>query len=335
MAKNKLQHILPRTFLKSWSHNNNSLWVYNKDKKIYFELNINNKIFGENYTYNLTLKELSLMNNAELDYILNVFNRYKFEDENKGLLDVIEVITNIDLIDSLSVYEGTRKISNQEKLRLKNISFDRIDLLFQKIENKWPETLKKFSSICDISNRQICVTNKDYEDLVFFAKSLYSRNPEIIYKHITFTKKNHPDLPITEEMFRKIFLSIQIDLFKNDDKKSLLQLSNCYPCFIVASQNNKFICPYNCAQYNFINFEVKNKDRIIELESIAWIPLSPDLLLLFVRNGRDIQEENVLYYDDVNVEQINRDLIVLSDKYFISKNEIYTDCYSKSKQKDD
>lgn len=334
MSKNKFQHIIPKTFLRSWSHNQNSVWVYNKTKKIYSELNINNSIFGQNYTYNLTLRELSLMNNEERDKIIDTFIKYSFFDKNGDNVDISNVIKNIDLIGSLDVYTNGRKISKQEKNRLKNISFQRIDLLFQEIENKWPEKLNKFISICDINKRYNSISKKDYEDLVFFAKSLYSRNPEIVEKHIQYTKENHPDLKITEDINRQLFLSIQIDLFKKESGRCLLQLDKLSPCFIVAAQESSFICPYNCAQYNFTNFEVKNGNSIIHLDCRAWIPLSPKLLLLFVTNGKELENQNVLYYDNVNVEQLNEDLIRLSEKFFISKDEIFKTEYTKSKSID-
>lgn len=330
MSRNRFQHIIPRTFLKSWSHNQNSVWVYNKNKKTYSELNVSNRIFGQNYTYNLTLKELNLLNDEEKDKIIDTFIKYSFFDENGNNVDTFNVIKNIDLIDSLNVYENKRKLSEQEKYRLKNISFERIDLLFQEIENRWPENLNKFISICDINKRYNSVSKKDYEDLVFFAKSLYSRNPEIVEKHIQHTKESHPDLKITNDIYRQLFLSIQIDLFKKEDSRSLLQLDKCSPCFIVAAQENSFICPYNCAQYNFTSFEIKNGNNYINLDCRAWIPLSPKLLLLFVTNGEEIENENVLYYDDINVEQLNEDLIKLSDTYFVAQTEIQTDEYVKS-----
>ena len=98
----------------------------------------------------------------------------------------------------------------------------------------------------------------------------------------------------------------------------------------MAAQENSFICPYNCTQYNFTSFEIKNGNNYINLDCRAWIPLSPKLLLLFVTNGEEIENENVLYYDDINVEQLNEDLIKLSDTYFIAQTEIQTDEYVKS-----
>lgn len=330
MSKNKFQHIIPRTFLKSWSHNQNSVWVYNKNKKSYSELNINNRIFGQNYTYNLTLHELDLLNDEEKEKVIKTFLKYSFFDKNGNKIDTFNVIRNIDLINSLNVYENTRKLSKQEKDRLKSISFERIDLLFQEIENKWPENLNKFITVCDINKRFIFVSKNDYADLVFFAKSLYSRNPEIVSKHIQHTKEMHPDLKITNDMCRQLFLSIQVDLFKKEDGRSLLQLDKCSPCFIVAAQENSFICPYNCAQYNFTKFAIKNGGKDIKLDCRAWIPLSPKLLLLFVTNGDEIKNENVLYYDNINVEQLNEELIHLSDNYFISKDLILINEYKFS-----
>ena len=105
MSRNRFQHIIPRTFLKSWSHNQNSVWVYNKNKKTYSELNVSNRIFGQNYTYNLTLKELNLLNDEEKDKIIDTFIKYSFFDENGNNVDTFNVIKNIDLIDSLNVYE--------------------------------------------------------------------------------------------------------------------------------------------------------------------------------------------------------------------------------------
>lgn len=331
MSKNIFQHIIPRTFLKSWSHNQNSVWVYNKTKKIYSELNINNKIFGQNYTYNLTIRELDLLTEKEKEQILDTFLQYTFFDEKGNNVEIINVIKNIDLINSLNVYKGKRKLSDQEKYRLKNISFDRIDLLFQEIENKWPETLNKFISICNINKKTNSVSKINYENLVFFAKSLYTRNPEIIEKHILYTKEKHPNLKITDDMYRQLFLAIQIDLFKKDKDRSLLQLDKCSPCFIVAAEKSSFVCPYNCAQYNFKNFEMKNGGENISLNCRAWIPLAPKLLLLFVTNGEEIKNKNILYFNDINVEQMNENLIYLSDNYFISKDEIMTDLYKKSK----
>ncbi len=332
MAKNKLQHIVPRAYLKSWYHNTNSLWVYDKQNKIYSELNISNSFFGQNYTYNLTLNELDLLNSDEMDYLLEKFLIYNFIDKNGNNLKAMDVILNPKLFETISIYDKNgKKLSNQQVLRLKNTSFERIDKQFQQIENSWLDTLNKFTSICDITKRYNVVEKKDYDDVVFFAKSLYTRNPEIVNYHINHTKRNHPELNITADMYRKLFLSIQIELFENNEEKSLLPIKNCSPCFIVAAQDCKFVCPYNCAQYNFTRFEVKNGDKILQLDCLAWLPLSPKLLLLFIKNGEALGEDNVLYYDDINVSQLNEDLIKLSERYFISQNEIFTDEYIKSR----
>lgn len=334
MSKNQLQHFIPRTYLRAWTHNQNSLWVYNKDNLSYCEVNLNNRMFAQNYTYNITLKELGLMNDEEKESLLDTFSKYEFIDENGNVVHSYNVILDIDLIDKLDVFDDAkRKLSDQEKQsKLKNISFQRIDKMFKKLEDNWPQILTKFLTICDIENNNRIVTPKDYDDVFFFAKSMYSRNPEIVKQHMEYTSKHHPELNITEEMFRSIFLNVQIDLFKKVDEHSLFMLRGCSPCFIVATQNNTFVCPFNSAQYNFKMYEWKNSENSFKMNCRAWIPLSPKLLLMFVTNGDETKDNNVIYVDDINVEQLNESLIKSSNVYFISQEERYTDKYSKVKR---